>query len=297
MAEKSKKNAGKPRRKSSVMSEVELLKEITQTIASSLDLELVLKRIVELVTQVTKAEGCHIYLYDVLENELVLMESLSDRRDFVGRVRLKMGEGVTGWVAEKRKNVVIEKDARKDPRFKFVADIPEDKYEAFLSAPIINQDKLVGVINVRHTSQHKYPKSQIELLTTIANQVGVAIVNARLYEEATQKRKQVNALSAVSAAAASNRYIEEILQLIVTVTAEMMGSKICSIILLNEKKGELFIAATQSLSEEYRSKANLKVGDINEKEGSFEVDILTKGGDLVDKMQVDKRTGLMRSVY
>ncbi len=241
------------------ISEVEILKKITQTIASSLDLEEVLKRILDMVAQITQAEGCHIYLYDETAGELVLMESQSSKRDFVGQVKLSMGEGVTGWVAAQRQQVVLEKEARKDSRFKFVRDIPEDKYQAFLSTPIINQDRLIGVINVRHNRPHKYPKGMADLIMTIASQVGVAITNASLYEEATTKKRQVNALSEVSAAAASNRYIEEILQLIVTVTAEMMGSKICSIMLLDEKKGEMFIAATQSLSEEYKSKPNLKV--------------------------------------
>lgn len=74
------------------------------------------------------------------------------------------------------------------------------------------------------------------------------------------KADKIETLYQVSEAIVSNRYIEEILQLIVTMTAEMMNSKICSIMLLDEKKSELEIKATQSLSEEYRSKPNLKVG-------------------------------------
>lgn len=73
-------------------------------------------------------------------------------------------------------------------------------------------------------------------------------------------KKELETLYEVSRAIASDRYIEEILHLIVTMTAEMMNSKICSIMLLDEEKGELEIMATQSLSEEYRSKPNLKVG-------------------------------------
>lgn len=71
---------------------------------------------------------------------------------------------------------------------------------------------------------------------------------------------KIETLYQVSEAIVSNRYIEEILHLIVTMTAEMMNSKICSIMLLDEEKGELEIKATQSLSEEYRSKPNLRIG-------------------------------------
>jgi GAF domain-containing protein len=71
---------------------------------------------------------------------------------------------------------------------------------------------------------------------------------------------QVETLSQVSETVTSNRLIEDVLQLLVTMTAQMMNSKICSIMLLNEANGELRIAATQSLSEQYRRKPNLKVG-------------------------------------
>lgn len=84
--------------------------------------------------------------------------------------------------------------------------------------------------------------------------------NARLYEEMRRKAMQIETLLAVSRTISSNRYIEEILHLLVTMTAQMMNSKICSLMLLDGKKGELEIVATQSLSEEYRNKPNLKIG-------------------------------------
>ncbi|MFA5857457.1 MAG: GAF and ANTAR domain-containing protein [Elusimicrobiota bacterium] len=73
--------------------------------------------------------------------------------------------------------------------------------------------------------------------------------------------KEIEMLSQISKTVVSGRYLSEILKLIVTVTAEMMGSKICSIMLLDEKRQELAIEATQSLSEEYCTKSNLKVGE------------------------------------
>ncbi|OLB68965.1 MAG: hypothetical protein AUH96_06300 [Nitrospirae bacterium 13_2_20CM_2_61_4] len=76
----------------------------------------------------------------------------------------------------------------------------------------------------------------------------------------TKKARQVETLSQVSATITSGRLLEEILHLLVTMTAEMMGSATCSIMLLDPERDELRIAATQSLSEMYRSKPNLKVG-------------------------------------
>ena len=80
-------------------------------------------------------------------------------------------------------------------------------------------------------------------------------------EDKTKKLKGFDLLYEVSRAIASNRYLEEILLLVVGMTAELMGSKVCSLMLLDEEKRELVIKATQSLSENYRTKPPIKVGE------------------------------------
>jgi len=73
--------------------------------------------------------------------------------------------------------------------------------------------------------------------------------------------KHIEALSKISNAITSELYIEDILRLIVIVTAQMMKSKICSLMLVDEKKGEISIRTTQSMSEEYNKKPPLKIGE------------------------------------
>jgi GAF domain-containing protein len=116
------------------------------------------------------------------------------------------------------------------------------------------------VINVQHKRLRRYRPDELALLSTIANQVGGAIENARLYDEMKRKALQLETLSQVSETVVSNRLIEDMMHLMVTMTAQMMASKICSIMLLDHQAGELRIVATQSLSEQYRLKPNLKVG-------------------------------------
>ncbi len=171
-----------------------------------------------------------------------------------------MGEGITGWVARERTRVVIPSNASDDSRFKFFHNLPEDRYQAFVSVPILAKKEVIGVINVQHKRPRRYREDELALLTTIANQVGGAIENARLYAEMRRKAIQVETLSQVSETVVSNRLLDDVLQLIVAMTAQMMSSKICSIMLLDQDKGELRIAATQSLSEQYRRKPNLKLG-------------------------------------
>ncbi len=118
----------------------------------------------------------------------------------------------------------------------------------------------VGVINLQHKKPHEYSSNVIGLLEMIARQLGGVIEHARLFSETRNKALQFDSLVKVSQSITSEKYLDEILSLIVVVTAEMLNSKICSVMLLDPKGLELVIRATQSLSEEYRRKPNLKVG-------------------------------------
>lgn len=240
--------------------ELRILHGVAQDISSNLELNELLKRIVEMVMNFITADSCLIYLYDKANDELILTASDIPQRKMLGRIKLKMGEGVTGWVAKEKMPVALSREAYKDQRFKAFTALEEDKYEAFLSIPILSKDEIIGVMNIRNRKERHYPETKIDLLFTINRYLGSAIQNAIIYEEVVKKAKQLDLLTEVSRTIVSDYYLKEILQLIVTMTAQVMDSKICSIMLLNEKREELVIAATQSLSKEYVNKANLKVG-------------------------------------
>ncbi len=239
--------------------ELDLLHKISHLIGSTLELKTVLQEIVSLVSGLTRADGCFVYLHEPAKANLVLSASKTPHPGEVGQLRLKMGEGLTGWVAEHKKPLAIPEKANDDHRFKFFQSLPEDKFEAFLSVPLLVKNNLVGVINVQHRKPHVYTDHVQKVLTTVARQVSGAIENARLYEETRRRSDTIQTLSAVSHTLTSDRYTEEILQLIVAMTASLLGSKICSVMLLNPETGELRIAATQSLSPAYRNKPGVKV--------------------------------------
>jgi signal transduction protein with GAF and PtsI domain len=239
--------------------EVKILRKIVDITTSDLDLSGVLKEVVKIVTEATKADSVFVYLFDEQKTHLVLMASKTSHKEELGKINLKIGEGITGWVARENKPVAIGKNAYRDPRFKSFDVLPEDRYEAFLSAPIIYKGKAIGVINVQHKKPHEYSINSMSLINTIAKQVGGVIEHTRLYEETKNKASQFDSLVKVSQSITSQRYLDEILSLIVVVTAEMLNSKICSIMLLDEKGEELAIKATQSLNEEYKKKPNVKV--------------------------------------
>jgi len=153
---------------------------------SSLELETVLKKIVSIVTNLTAADSCFVYVLERNTNELVLRASKNPHKTLLKRITMKMGEGITGWVAKEKKPVVLSENASDDPRFKFFKSLPEDRYQAFLSIPIVNKEGVVGVINVQHKKKHHYSKDIIDVLVSIGTIVGGAVENAMLVEQSLE---------------------------------------------------------------------------------------------------------------
>lgn len=161
--------------------ELKVLYQISESVSNNLNLDEVLRHIIETVQMTVRADSCFLYLWE--DKKLVLKASKNPHPQMVGKVSLKAGEGLTGWAAEHKKPVVLSEKAWEDPRFKFIEGLPEDKYEAFYSLPIMHKKSLVGVMNIQHKKPHKYSADEKRLLTIVANQVGGAISNAKLLAE------------------------------------------------------------------------------------------------------------------
>ena len=125
--------------------EIKILRRIVDITSSQLDLVWILQEVVKIVTEMTNADSVFIYLFDDKKENLILRASKVPHRRELGKINLKVGEGITGWVAQEKKPVVIKKNAYKDSRFKSIDVLPEDKYEAFLSVPIVYMGKAIGV--------------------------------------------------------------------------------------------------------------------------------------------------------
>jgi signal transduction protein with GAF and PtsI domain len=194
--------------------ELEIFSSLSSLFASTLELQETLDETVRLISGLTKADACFLYLSDHSSKDLILSASKTPHPHEIGHIRLKVGEGITGWVAKHQKPVSIPKRAHLDPRF--IGMLPEDDFEAFLSVPISIKNNVVGVINIQHKKPHAHSKRFINLLTTIGRQIGAAIETARLYKETQKRSKALEALSAVSHTITQDHYPEEIMQLIPT---------------------------------------------------------------------------------
>jgi uroporphyrinogen-III synthase len=150
--------------------QLRLLQKISRFMVREMSLGDALQRVVSLVVEFTNADSCLLYLLQ--DKELVLCASNNPQPDTIGNVRLKLGEGLTGWVARERRVLSISREAYSDLRFKRFSDLPEDTYEAFLSAPIIIRNHVAGVINVQHRDPHAHTGGDMELLTTVGEMAG-----------------------------------------------------------------------------------------------------------------------------
>jgi uroporphyrinogen-III synthase len=137
-----------------------------------------LQGVVSLVVEFTKCDSCLIYLQD--GEDLVLCASNTPHPSTIGKLRMRWNEGLTGWVARERRLVAISREAYKDLRFKKFGDLEEDTFEAFLSAPVIARNRVVGVINVQHRMPHQHTGGELEVLTTVGEQIGCVLVLARM---------------------------------------------------------------------------------------------------------------------
>ncbi len=161
--------------------EIEILRSISETVSYRYDLGEVLESIIRIVHAYTLSNSCFIYLLN--NDTLVLHATLNSHPKALGNIQLKKGEGITGWVAQHRQTVVLPAKAYEDERFMIFTALPEDRYEAFLSLPILYQDAVVGVINVQDRKRRVFSKEKIAFLEIIARHVGGAIEVARLASE------------------------------------------------------------------------------------------------------------------
>lgn len=162
--------------------ELQFLYRVAQSV-HSLEIDELLKEIVRMATQITKADSCLIYVLDKKSQTLILRASKNPHSDLFQKIHMKLGEGITGWVAEEKRPVAISVGASKDSRFKYFRSLPEDRFEAFLSVPIVYKDGVTGVINVQHKNKHLHSQMEINLLSAIGKLVGGVIENALLVEE------------------------------------------------------------------------------------------------------------------
>ena len=162
-------------------SHVDVLHETVSRIAAADGFHQALDRVLDFAVEVVKCDSCFIYV--LTGEDLILRASKNPHQELLDRLKLRVGQGITGWVAEHLEPVAVFREAFKDPRFQRFNELPEDRYEAFLSVPLMSRGRLVGVMNFQHREPHVYSSRDIRLISTIGFLAGAEIEVARLETE------------------------------------------------------------------------------------------------------------------
>jgi sugar diacid utilization regulator/putative methionine-R-sulfoxide reductase with GAF domain len=165
--------------------ELSFLVRLAQAAASTQRPDELLELIIRETTSAIGTDVCSLYLLAPSGEELLLTATNGLNEKMVGRVRMKVGEGITGWVAESRRPSVVP-DVSREPHWKWVPGLDEDRFHSMASVPIESGPRLVGVINVQSSERREFTPSDVDFLRAIAAQVAGILERSEL-----QRRTEV----------------------------------------------------------------------------------------------------------
>ena len=236
-----------------------LLHRISYIVSSDHPIESILEEMVTLTRNVTRSDACLVYLTDLSTNEMVLRSSQLPHGKEIGAVRMKMTEGITGWVAANKTVVALPSKASSDARFKPVSVLQEDTCQALLSVPLIDGGNAIGVINVYHKEPHHHSGDEVALVTFIGEQMGGVIARARLTEKSKVAVRRMKRLAFVAQEMSAGRYLLRILQAISEMAADTLNSPVCSILLVDEEKKDMTVSAARCSAPDYMHRMPISV--------------------------------------
>jgi len=165
--------------KTSLAKQIEALKEISAAISSDRYIDDVLKLIVTVTANVMDSKVCSLWLIDEKEDCLKVRATQTMNKEYLKERSLKLGEGVVGYVAQQNEPAVIL-DVLEEPRYKEKELAKKMGLRSMLSVPMRVKDKVIGVINIYKSPRHEFTKTELDLLTTVANQAAICIENTEL---------------------------------------------------------------------------------------------------------------------
>jgi glycogen phosphorylase len=157
------------------------LEEVGRLVSHSGDPAETLNNVVNLIQRRFGTDVCSIYLLEPDRAHLVLAATIGLKRDSIGRVRMRITEGLAGLVAEQLRPQLVA-DAATHPRFKYFPEAGEDLYRSFLGVPLMDRGLLHGVLVVQTAETRNFAPDDVRLLTMAGNQVASTVNEARTAE-------------------------------------------------------------------------------------------------------------------
>lgn len=217
--------------------ELSLLNQISEVINSTLDLEELLDLALEESLAAVDADGGSIMLINEDTGKLEIVASRGLPKELVETTSQEIGRSIAGWVAKHGESVLVT-DAHKDPRFNM--PFYRDSIVSSASVPLKSRNGIIGVLNVNTMQPDRlFDERDLEFLQTVANQVAVALENARLYGRVLRRTEQLNGLLRVSRTVTSTLNLQERLRRLCKELNRSLGFDACTIFIVDEPTGRL----------------------------------------------------------
>ena len=243
---------------------LELLYHISRELASDLELTTVLQRVLQLSLETIGGNSGSVIVLDAngkpIDSAIVHTGQMYDHT--TRQLSSTLKKGLAGWVAEHREVAVIS-DTSKDERWHRRPDDEPDQTgpKSAMSTPLLAKDELVGVMTLVHPTPGTFTDDHGALIRAIADQAGIAVLNARLYQESRRQTRAMTALAESAVAITSSLGTEDILTRVLEQVKKALDVEAVSIALANPDRSTLtFQASIGHLSEKVIGK-QIRIGD------------------------------------
>lgn len=193
---------------------LEALAGLTQTLTATLSVEDVLSRVVRSAVELFGSSVSRLWLMDEDGLTLSLRAHAGSLSDDLGLTRMRVGEGLMGWIVARRAPLVVP-DLREDPRAKNRDRIRLEGTVSFAGAPLLLGDRALGALSIALREAHEFSEEEVSLLQSLANHAAIALENARLFALEQTRRAQVEALVEIERELAAELNLERLLDLII----------------------------------------------------------------------------------
>ena len=211
-----------------------LLVEVADVLNTTLDMDTLLQRVAEVVKRVIDYEIFSILLLNERTQELRFRFQIGYPPEVADRFRVKVGEGVTGRAVKERRTILVN-DVTKETHY--IEAVPRARSE--LAIPLINKNRVIGVINIEAPVRDYFKEEHARLLTLIASRIAVSLENARLYTRIVRQANTLAMLNEISREFTSILNLDQLLQRIGDLLLKVIDYQMFSILLVDEAKKKL----------------------------------------------------------
>jgi phosphoserine phosphatase RsbU/P len=232
-----------------------LLIEVADVLNTTLDLDTLLQRVAEVVKRVIDYEIFSILLLNERHQELRFRFQIGHLPEVAERIRVKVGEGVTGRAVKERQAILVD-DVNKD--LGYIEALPRVRSE--LAVPLITKNKVIGVIDLEARQPGYFKEEHSRLLTLIGSRIAVSIENARLYTRIVRQANTLALLNEISQDLTSILNLDQLLKRIGDLLLKIIDYQMFSILLLDENKEKLVHRFSVRFKENIQLKHDIPLG-------------------------------------